>query len=76
VASKQRISFYPEQPVRENKVLHQQHEIDAAQLLQLQTMHAENQQLRNLLALPQRAGFTTQPQRLSLQNAMCLKENY
>jgi len=46
--------------VRENKVLHQQHEIDAAQLLQLQTMHAENQQLRNLLALPQRAGFTTQ----------------
>ncbi len=46
--------------VRENKVLHQQHEIDAAQLLQLQTMHAENQQLRNLLALPQRAGFSTQ----------------
>ncbi len=46
--------------VKENSTLHQQHEIDAAQLLQLGVLHAENQQLRNLLALPERAGFTTQ----------------
>jgi rod shape-determining protein MreC len=39
--------------------LRQQHEIDTAQLLQLQTMHAENQQLRKLLALPERAGYST-----------------
>lgn len=44
----------------ENDTLHQQHQLDAAQLLQLQAMQLENQQLRNLIALPQRSEFTAQ----------------
>lgn len=46
--------------VEDNKSLHQQHERDAAQLSQLQALQQDNQQLRNLLALPQRAELTTQ----------------
>ncbi len=41
--------------VENNHLLHQQHERDAAQLSQLQALQQENRQLRNLLALPQRA---------------------
>lgn len=44
----------------ENDELHRQHQLDAAQLLQLQTMQAENQQLRDLAALPLRNEFTAQ----------------
>lgn len=46
--------------VDENKVLRQQHQFDAAQAAQLQAMKQENQQLRNLLALPQRSEFSVQ----------------
>lgn len=46
--------------VKENDMLRQQHQGDAAQLAQLQALQLENQQLRNLAALPQRAAFTTQ----------------
>jgi len=46
--------------VDENKLLHQQHQRDAAQLSQLQALQQENQQLRNLLALTQRGEFTAQ----------------
>ncbi|MDD5383633.1 MAG: rod shape-determining protein MreC [Gallionella sp.] len=46
--------------VENNKSLHQQHEHDAAQLLQLQALQQENQKLRNLLTLPQRGELTTQ----------------
>jgi len=46
--------------VDENKLLHQQHQHDAAQLSQLQALQQENQQLRNLLALAQRGEFTAQ----------------
>ena len=46
--------------VGENKLLHRQHESDAAQLSQLQGLQQENQQLRNLLALPQRSEFNAQ----------------
>lgn len=46
--------------VKENDMLRQQHQGDAAQLAQLQALQLENQQLRNLVALPQRAAFTTQ----------------
>lgn len=46
--------------VDENKSLHQLHQRDAAQLLQWQALQQENQQLRNLLALPQRSEFTSQ----------------
>jgi len=46
--------------IAENEVLHLQHQNDAAQLLQLQTLQAENQQLRNLAELPLRNDFTTQ----------------
>ncbi len=44
----------------ENEELHRQHQLDAAQLLQLQTMQAENQQLRNLVELPLRNEFAAQ----------------
>jgi len=47
--------------VDENKLLHRQHESDAAQLSQLQALQQENQQLRNLLALPYRSEFNAQP---------------
>jgi rod shape-determining protein MreC len=44
----------------ENNELHQQHQSDAAQLLQLQALQSENQQLRKLDDLPIRSEFTTQ----------------
>jgi rod shape-determining protein MreC len=40
--------------VEDNRLLHQQHERDAAQLSQLQALQQENRQLRSLLALQQR----------------------
>jgi rod shape-determining protein MreC len=46
--------------VDENKLLHQQHENDAAQSSQLQALQQENQQLRSLLALPHRSEFNAQ----------------
>jgi len=46
--------------ILENKTLQQQHQLDAAQLLQLQTMQEENQQLRNLMALPLSYDFSAQ----------------
>ena len=46
--------------VEDNQLLHQQHERDAAQLSQFQALQQENQQLRNLLALPQRSAFAAQ----------------
>jgi rod shape-determining protein MreC len=46
--------------IAENDVLHQQHQNDVAQLLQLQAMQLENQQLRKLVELPIRNEFTTQ----------------
>jgi len=48
------------QLVDENKLLHQRHQLDAAQLSQFQALQQENQQLRNLLALAQRSEFTAQ----------------
>ena len=46
--------------IGENKSLHRQHESDAAQLSQFQALQQENQQLRSLLALPQRSGLDAQ----------------
>jgi rod shape-determining protein MreC len=46
--------------ITENEQLHRQHQFDAAQLLQLQTLQAENQRLRNLVDLPLRNDFSTQ----------------
>jgi rod shape-determining protein MreC len=46
--------------IRQNDELKQQHQSDAAQLLQLQALQSENQQLRNLDGLPIRNEFTTQ----------------
>ncbi len=46
--------------IAENDELHQQHQSDAAQLLQLQALQLENQQLRKLIELPIRNEFTTQ----------------
>lgn len=46
--------------VDENNTLHQQHERDAAQVSQLQSLQQENLQLRTLLALPQRTELITQ----------------
>ena len=46
--------------VDDNKQLHKQHQRDAAQLSQLQTLQQENQQLRNLMALKQRGEFIAQ----------------
>jgi rod shape-determining protein MreC len=46
--------------VEDNQSLHQQHERDAAHLSQFQALQQENQQLRNLLALPQRGAFAAQ----------------
>ena len=46
--------------MRQNEELKQQHQSDAAQLLQLQALQLENQQLRNLDGLPIRHEFTTQ----------------
>lgn len=47
--------------VEENLRLHRQHEQDAAQLLVLQALQAENQQLRNLMTLPARTALQTYP---------------
>ncbi len=44
----------------ENAQLHLQHDADAAQLQQLQTLRAENAQLHALLELKQRADYTMQ----------------
>jgi rod shape-determining protein MreC len=46
--------------VDDNKALRQQHQLDAAQAVQLQAVQQENQQLRNLLVLPQRSEFNIQ----------------
>jgi rod shape-determining protein MreC len=46
--------------IKQNDDLSQQHQTDAAQLLQLQALQLENQQLRNLDGLPIRSEFTTQ----------------
>lgn len=46
--------------IKQNEDLKKQHQNDAAQLLQLQALQLENQQLRNLAALPIRNEFTTQ----------------
>ena len=46
--------------VEDNESLHRQHEHDAAQIIQLQALQQENRQLRSLLELPQRGGFTMQ----------------
>ncbi|MBI5428889.1 MAG: rod shape-determining protein MreC [Nitrosomonadales bacterium] len=46
--------------MEENEALRQQHQNDAAQLLQLQALQLESQQFRNLNALPQRSEFATQ----------------
>jgi rod shape-determining protein MreC len=46
--------------IKQNDELKQQHQSDAAELLQLQALQQENQQLRNLDGLPIRNGFTTQ----------------
>ena len=45
---------------KQNDELKKQHQRDAAQLLQLQALQLENQQLRNLSALPIRNEFTSQ----------------
>ncbi len=42
------------------KALQRQHELDAIQMLQQQSLMQENQQLRNILALQQRNQFTAQ----------------
>ena len=46
--------------IKQNDDLNQQHQLDAAQLLQLQALELENQQLRNLEGLPIRNEFSTQ----------------
>jgi rod shape-determining protein MreC len=46
--------------ITENEELLRQHQFDAAQLQQLQTLQADNQQLRNLMELPLRNDFSTQ----------------
>ena len=46
--------------IHDNNELRQQHSTDAAQLQQLQVIQAENQHLRQLLAVQQRAGYPMQ----------------
>lgn len=46
--------------IRDNAQLRQQHGVDAAQLQQLQVLQAENQHLRQLLAVQQRADYPMQ----------------
>ncbi|HLP98047.1 MAG TPA: rod shape-determining protein MreC [Sideroxyarcus sp.] len=58
-----RIAVYFEtqsQLLTDNAQLHQQHNADAAQLLQLQVIQAENAQLRTLLELKQRVDYPMQ----------------
>ena len=46
--------------LRDNAQMHQQHTVDAVQLQQLQVLQAENQHLRELFAVQQRATYPTQ----------------
>lgn len=46
--------------IRDNTALNQQHHMDAAQLLQLQTLQAENAHLRQLLDVQQHASYPMQ----------------
>lgn len=46
--------------IHDNAALNQQHHVDAAQLLQLQVLQAENSQLRKLLDVQQQAGYPMQ----------------
>lgn len=46
--------------VRDNTRLNQRHMLEAAQLQQLQTLHMENQHLRDLLQVQQNAAYTIQ----------------
>ncbi|MEQ1835147.1 MAG: rod shape-determining protein MreC [Candidatus Nitrotoga sp.] len=46
--------------IRDNTELHHQHTLDVAQLLQLEALKAENQHLRNLLVVQQRADYPMQ----------------
>lgn len=46
--------------IRDNAELRNQHTLDSAQLLQLQVLRAENQHLRNLLMVQQRADYPMQ----------------
>jgi rod shape-determining protein MreC len=46
--------------IRDNAALNQQHNLDAAQLLQLQVLQAENAQLRKLLDVQQHADYPMQ----------------
>ena len=46
--------------IRDNAELHHQHTLDVAQLLQLEALKAENQHLRNLLMVQQRADYPMQ----------------
>ncbi len=46
--------------IADNQQLHLQHDADAAQLQQLQSIQAENAQLRSLLDVKQRADYTMQ----------------
>ena len=45
---------------KENDAMRLQHQLDAAQLLQLQALQLENQQLRKLAELPERSALTGQ----------------
>jgi len=57
--------------IKENDELQRQHQVDAAQMLQLEAFQSENQQLRNLVGLPIRSEFTTHWRKSSMQSAMC-----
>ncbi len=46
--------------IADNEKLHLQHDADAAQLQQMQSLQAENEQLRALLDVKQRAAYTMQ----------------
>lgn len=46
--------------IKENDELQRQHQVDAAQMLQLEALQSENQQLRKLVELPLRSEFATQ----------------
>ena len=46
--------------LRDNAQMRQQHTVDAVQLQQVQVLQAENQHLRELLAVQQRAAYPTQ----------------
>jgi rod shape-determining protein MreC len=46
--------------LRDNNLMRQQHTVDAVQLQQLQVLQADNQHLRDLLGVQQRAAYPTQ----------------